>query len=353
MIAALENSADRLRQRVSLALYSAALARHTLWVLLAGGTLALLARQVAGLSRAQAAWAFAPLVLVPLSAWLVTRARSLSLEGAVTWLDVRTRAGGALLTGFELRDPRWQAQVDQALRREVALPRARLARPALELLAAASFAALGLWLEFPRDPALPPRALQQAAIERVEEKLETLKEEATLDSELATELETRLERAQDASATPEQAFEAIDRVDERLAQAGDELAEELRDAQQSLSSAESSAGADPEGAQRSLEETLKKLSQAGLGKNLPEELTRELGGASLELPPGTKLDASKLGALSRELNQALAAKLAKLGAAGLAKLGKLARAGELAGLGDFKPTGHVCDENCAKKPGGT
>ena len=60
-----------------------------------------------------------------------------------------------------------------------------------------------------------------------------------------------------------------------------------------------------------------------------------------------------LDALSKELSEALAKKLDKLGKAGLAKVGKLGKAGELAKLDDFEPTGHVCDENCKKKPGGT
>ena len=203
----------------------------------------------------------------------------------------------------------------------------------------------------PRDPFLPPRKIEEAAVERVAEKLATLEEQVTLEPELAAELETRLERLKEEVGNPEQAFEAIDRMEERLGQEGERLSEQIQDARDSLSKASESAASDAEAAQKELEKTLGELAKAGLGKHLPEELQRELGGSSLELPPGVQLDPQKIEALSRELGAELARKLDRLGKAGLAKLGKLGKAGELAKLDDFKPTGHVCDENCKKKGG--
>jgi hypothetical protein len=236
------------------------------------------------------------------------------------------------------------------LARALPLPRVRLARPALQVLPALAFALAALWIEMPRDPLLPPRHVEEAALERVQEKLETLAEQVTLEPELAEELETRLERLQDEPGTPEEAFEAIDRLDQRLDQEGERLGEQLRDAQSALARAADSATSDPEGAQRELEKTMGELTRAGLDKNLPEDLQEQLGSSSLELPPGTQLSQEQLKKLSTSLAGSLNQKLAQLGEAGLAKLGKLSAAGQLAKLEGFEPTGHVCDENCKKNP---
>ncbi|MBK7874200.1 MAG: hypothetical protein IPJ77_00330 [Planctomycetes bacterium] len=353
MTRSLDSLASALQARVFWGVFLGALGRLALWGFLVCGTLALLLRYVLRLERADAAWALAPMALVPLAAWIVARRRRLSHAGAVTWLDLRTDANGALLTELELADARWTSRTDAALARSLALPRPRLGRPALQTFPALAFAAAALWIELPRDPVLPPRKLEDALVERVEEKLETLKEEVALEPELEKELEARLERLEDERGDPEQAFEAIDGLDERLEQEGERLAETIQDAQDSLSQASESAASDPESAQKELEQALGELAKAGLEKNLSEELKSQLGSDSLELPPGTKLDARKIEALSKELSEALATKLDKLGKAGLAKMGKLGKKGELAKLDDFEPTGHVCDENCKKNPGGT
>lgn len=348
----LDSLASRLQTRVFWGVFLGALGRFAMTALLACGTVALFLRYVLHLERLDAALAFAPLAFVPVAAWIVARRRRLSRAGAVAWLDLRTDANGALLTDAELGDARWSPRVEASLARDVVLPRPRVGRPVLQTCPALAFAAAALWIELPRDPVLPPRKLEDALVERVEEKLDTLKEEVALEPELEKELEARLDRLQDERGDPEQAFEAIDGLDARLAQEGERLEESLHDAQESLDAAGSSASSDPEGAQKALEAALGELAKAGLDKNLPESLQSELGSSSLELPPGTKLDATTIEKVSRELSEALAKKADALAKAGLAK-GQLGKKGELAKLDDFKPTGHVCDERCKKQPGGT
>jgi hypothetical protein len=353
MTRSLEQAADRLRARVFRAVFLGGLARYAMWTLFACGTVALLLRYVLRLERTDVLWAFAPLVLVPFAALWVARRKQLSRAGAVAWLDVRSDAGGALLTRLDVDDDAWTERVEVALARSVELPRARVARPALQTFPALAFALAALFVEMPRDPVLPPRALEEAAVARVEEQLETLKEEVALEPELAAELEARMERLQEEGGTPEEAFEAIDSLQERLAQEGDELGEEIREAQEALTAAAETAPADPAAAQEALEKTLAELTKSGLNKHLPEELKSELGMDSLELPPGTKLEPMELEKLSKGLSEALAGKLDRLGKAGLLKPGKLGKGGKLANLDDFEPTGHVCTEECGKKPGGT
>jgi len=343
----------RLQARVFAAVYLGTLTRLLLWSVLALGSLVLLLRLGFEFDRSAAAWAFAPLALVPLAAWILARRRALSAHGAVAWLDVHGGADGALVAHLEHADPRWQPALEQSLARLGPLPGARLARPLARLAPAVLFAAAALWIELPRDPVLPPRKLEEAAIERLAEKLETLEEVATLEPELAQELETRLERLEDEAGSPEEAFEAIDQLEARLAQEAERLAEELRAAQEALDTAGISQAQDPEAAQDALESALGALASAGLGQDLAREKLGELGATSLELPPGTQLTPEQMKALDEALRAGLESKLGKLAKAGLAQPGKLRKAGELATLEGFEPTGHVCTEECGKKPGGT
>lgn len=353
----LDHAAQRLRRRVFAAVFAARTAQFVLFALFACGSAVLLARAAFDVETARAAWLFAPLALAPAFAWWRARKSGLSHNGAVAWLDVHLGAGGALLTRLEHDDARWRGSIERAFERPIALPRARLARPLLGLVPALAFAAAALFVELPRAASLPPRRVEVAAIERVEEKLAALEEEVALEPELAQELEARLERLKDEPGSPEDTFEALDQLDARLNAEGDRLTEELRDAQESLARAADSASLDTDAAQRELEKTLGELTRAGLGKELPNEMLSALGASSLELPPGTKLTSEQMETLARSLDGTLSEKLAQLERAGLGKsLGKLGRpgkAGELAKLDDFQPTEHVCDERCGKQPGGT
>ena len=354
----LDLAAQRLRRRVFVAVFAARTAQFALAGLFACGSAVLLARGVFDVERARAAWLFAPLALAPVFAWWRARRTELSHAGAVAWLDVHLGAGGAMLTRLEHDDVRWHAAVERAFERPVALPRARVGRPLLGLVPALAFAVAALFVELPRAIVLPPRRVEEAATMRVEEKLAALEEEVALEPELAQELEERLERLKDEPGSPEDTFEALDQLDARLNAEGERLTEELRDAQESLARAAESASLDSDAAQRELEKTLGELTRAGFGKELPNEALSALGATSLELPPGLKLTSEQMDALARSLDGALGEKLAQLERAGLGgkqpgKSGRPGKAGELAKLDDFKPTGHVCDESCAKQPGGT
>lgn len=353
MHASLDQSVAALHRRVFWGVFAGNAGRLGMIALLGGGVLVLLVRFLLDVARAQAIWALAPVVLVPLAALLVARSRQLSRAGAVAWLDARAGGSGALVTQLEVGDGAWSSHVDAALSHLLVLPRARLGRTALQILPPLGFAIAALLVEMPRDPALPPKHLQEAAIERVEEKLATLEEQVALEPELASELEKKIERLEDDAGEPEQAFEALDRLEERLSQESEMLAQKGLDAEEALKAATGASSSDPERAQKELEKTLGDLSKAGFSKNLPEDLQRELGASSLELPAGTKLEPLRIEALSKDVAKMIAAKLDKLGAAGLVKLGRLAKAGELARLDDFQFSDHVCDESCKKKPGGT
>ncbi len=339
----LEAAARRLRRRALAAAYLGALARHATAALFVAGTAALVLRFFADATRAEAALAFALVLAAPVTAWLAARRRALSAEGAAAWLDVRAGATGLLVTELELADERWAGRAEELLGACVSLPRLRGRRIALPVLPAVGFAALALWLAVPVPAPGPPVRLYENALERLREKLETLEETVALDDELAEELRGQLERLDDEADTarPEAAFEALDRLEERLESEALEAVEDALEARDQLGEAQRTAldaDAEPGDAQELLERTMAELSEKGLAPNVPADLAERLGMEGLELPAGALLEAAELMELSDELAELLAEKIGELAEGGLLSaelLEGLGELGELADLGEF------------------
>ncbi len=351
----LERSIARLRQRARLGAFLGTSLRSFAVAAAVLAAVALLLRVAFRFERGEAAWVFAALVAVPIAAWILARKRVPSHAAAAAWLDVRAGGTGAIVAGDEVDDPRWAAQVERALAAEPALPRFDVAGPAR--LAAAAFAFALLVVLVPIAPAVvgPPTVVQEAVLERVEEQLKALEEQVELEPELAAELRETLDRLQreGALAEPEAAFEALDRAQERIEQEAYERAEASQSAQDDLARAGEDAARDPQAAQAQLEKTMEQLAQAGFSKDVQSALEKELGAAGVSLPPGTKLGAENIEAISKELGAKLAAKNGELAKKGLLNGKALAKLGELAKLDGFEFNDHVCDESCEKKPGGT
>jgi hypothetical protein len=197
----------------------------------------------------------------------------------------------------------------------------------------------------------PPPAVATSALERVEEKLETLEEQVELEPEAAEEMHAQIERieAEAGEGRPESTFEALDRLDESI----DARAQEALQAAARASRELGQATSDPNlaEAQSSLQEALKQMDDAGLAKELPQETKQALQPGTLSLPAGVQLSSAQLAKLSQELKGALDARLAKLAQGRLLDPKELKALGKLASLDDFD-FDHVCDEDC-KKPGGT
>jgi hypothetical protein len=350
----LERSIERLQSRVFGAVFGATMLFWFALIACACACVALGARAAFGWDAWKTSIVFAPVVLAPLIAVRAARSKRLSDSGAAAWLDLHAGADGALVTGFESNDESWRPRVDAALARASVLPRARLGRPATMAVGACGFAALALFVPIPRAVLGPSHALQTAAIEKAEEKLATLEEEVTLEPELAQELHASLDRlkeSDDALASSESVFEAADRASDKLADEAARQADPAESLQRELAAAAAAASADPEAAQKQLEAALEKLAESGLSKGLTDVMTSELGLKSLELSPGTKLDAAQIARLSSALNAKLGDKLAKLAAAGLLKPGKPGTEGKPAEIAEIAE--HVCTDECRKNPGGT
>ena len=360
MIASLENSLSALRRRAGFAAYLKKLQLHLSIALFATGSAALLSRVVFDFTREEALWILAIAAVAPLTAWLDSRRAFLSLTGAAAWLDLRTGGDGAVVTAIESRDPRWQERLDRALASQPALPRVQVERSALRTMPAIAFCLLAFWVEMPQNVLGPAPELFESAKERLEEKLETLEEVVELTEDEQNELEAQLEQveAESEEGTPESFFEAADSLEEALEEFAQEIAEDAQEMQESLEAVSQADDSEFDAAQETLRETLNQMDDMGLGENLPEDLT-EMFPKGLELPEGTEfqeglqLDPEMLKAMSEELKELLANKLAELAEAGLLKEGKLGKPGEgkLADLSKFKPTkaGQPCDcEECKK-----
>jgi hypothetical protein len=197
--------------------------------------------------------------------------------------------------------------------------------------------------------------VQEALLAEVEERFEALQEQVELEPEVAAELQDALERLRQdgALAEPEAAFEALDRAQDRLEQEAYERAELAQSASQDLARNADAAARDAEAAQADLERTLEQLAQGGFAKDVQSALEKELGAAGVSLPPGTKLDAAAIEAISNELAEKLGLQAGELAKKGLLGSKSLAKLSELAKLDGFEPTEHVCDASCERKPGGT
>ena len=353
----IERTIRRLERRAFLAILVAELLRWLALLAFAAGTAVLLGREVWKVEADRSAWLFLPVAAALPVAVLRARARRLSRAGAAAWQDVRGGASGLLLTGLEVPDPRWQVEIEKAAERSTrALPRVRMGGETYAVGAALVFALLSWWIHVPRTTAGPPLGLITAAVERLAEKLATLDEEVKLDEELATDLAERLERLRERieEATPESAFEAIDRLEERIQAEAERVREELEAAHDDLAAGLLDAARDPAAARESLRRAMEKLSALGFDEELAAELealAARFEAGNLQLPPGLEFDPALLAKLSGRLGELLAGKLGSLADAGLLKNAKLFDPAALKRLADLRFTEHECDESCDKEGG--
>lgn len=350
----LERAIERLRRRAFHGAFLGAFLRAFAVTAAVLAVLVLTLRVGFRFERVDAAWAFAPLALTVVVAWVQARRRVPSHAATAAWLDVRSGGAGSIVAADEVSDSRWDPALDRQLAAEPALPRIDVARPLR--MASLSFAFAAMAMLVPISPALvgPPTVVQEATLERIEDELAALQEQIELEPEVAAELQEALERLQQdgALADPEAAFEALDRAQDRLEQEAYERAELSQSAQGDLARAADDAMSNPEAAQAALEKSMEQLAAGGFSKDVQSALEKELGAAGVSLSPGTKLEAAAIESISKELAEKLGERSAALAKKGLLDGKALAKLGELAKLDDFEPTEHVCDENCGTKPGG-
>lgn len=353
MAVTLKTAVSKLRRRALLRAWLRQAGPLLGWTLAGGAAVALLARALASWERADAAWLLAPALAAPVFAYVLARREVPSAKGAATWLDVHADSSGFVVTEDELGTTQWTPRTEEALARALAsLPRPQWRALFAPAALSAAFAALALWIELPKHVVGPPPAVSDAAIARVEEKLEALEESLALEPELEEELEQRLEAARaDAEAgNPESTFEALDQLEGRIEEEA-QRAEQA--AQQALAELERAAS-DPSlaKAQEALKSALERMQAAGLSKELSPEVERALQEALAEsAESGEPLASAELAKLAQQLKGGLDAGLAKLANGRLVDPKKLAQLAPSGSLDEFEDE-HECDDEC-KQPGGT
>ncbi len=362
-----ERAIRRLERRAFLAVFLGELVRWGAAIGFVLGAVVLLLRVVLHVDASHTAPLFLLALVAPGIAWWRARAKRMSRGSAAAWQDVRAGASGLLLTGMEVPDERWSAEVERTLQRSRTLPRIRTGGESYALGVAVLFAAAAWWVHVPEPAPGPSFALFEGAIERLATKLLTLEEDVGLFDETAQDLTNRLERLREGleDATPESAFEAIDRLEEQFGALAKRVQEDVLEAEGGILAAAREAMLNPESAQEMLERTLDKLHESGLDKNLlstieslsslierhdlelPEDL--ELPGG-FRLPAGLEMTGPEILEVAQDLSGLLGKKLGALEDAGLLDPGALETALRET-FDDLQFDEHECDESC--REGGT
>jgi hypothetical protein len=352
----LDTRVAELRRRAALSEFLSEWSLHLAAAIVLAAAAALCARALLTWERPRAAWCFAIVALTPATAYFRARRRFLSSAGAAAWLDVRAGSTGLILTELETGDPAWGERAARLLARAPDLPAAPWRRVLTRTAPCAAFALAALLIPVSSAGA-GSFGTAAAILDRLDEKLATLEEQIRIDETPAAELRQRLEqlRSDLPGAPPEVQLEALDRFDESLREEAAKAAEAAESAMQQMSAAESAADAasqeKPADAQELLEKAVAELAQSGLEKGLEESLLREGFESDLTLPEGTRLDASKVQKVSKELREALAKKLAELQKSGLTKKDGAKGAGEKKKVDWSKFQEHECRPEC--KEGGS
>jgi len=358
---ALAQVSQRLRRKLTLAIWLGRAARQGSLVLAICACAALLGRVSFDLELWQAALCFLPLVAVPFSAWRGTPSLVPSEEGLNAWIDLHSGAHGYLLADFELDDPRWRERAAQQLEALPELPALRLSQLARPVLPALAFAALALFIPLASADSGPSTGLFERAIAGLSEQLETLNEIVDLDEIAADELAERIEQLGEDldAAEPEAMLEAIDALREKLAAHGQDAASLAQELGDRFGAIGASAMEDTEALQALLQDALARMLESGLQdelmqqlRELSPELARSMAGNEMRLPEGFELSAEQMRTLSEGLRAGLQEKLSTLNLAGLVNMEQLALARDFASLSELAAELHECDEDC-KKPGGT
>ena len=308
-------------RRVAFGGFVAGCARSAFVVGVAAAAVLVVARLAGHTAAPHWSWSFAALPVLAAGGWQWRRQR-LPLAIAAQHLDRRVHADGLLLTAAEgvALAPEWHDLLQQRLAAvPQALPQPQwgelLPRPLLAL----GLAALVAWLPAGAVPPLAPASFTGlAALERLDEQLRTLLQQAVLPGVVAQELAHKLEELQQRVAAGDaQVWREVDELAQRLGREG-----LLAAAQAGSRGGDGAAGAGEALAQKALAAAAEAL--LGDGKAL-DALPRGLVAALQQaMQPGGALDPRQFAqdpAQLRALTQALAGAVEQFtkggGAAGL------------------------------------
>ncbi|WP_245767354.1 hypothetical protein [Stigmatella erecta] len=173
--------------------------------------------------------------------WLRARGRRVSFQHAAVLADRSAEAGGLLLTRLERPAGEWELAVNQ-LAQAVKPPRLPWQRPAAALAGAVLFLVAGLLLPLPPLTVRPPNAAATSLVTAVQAKAEALAQEEPLGAPLEDELRRLAEEAAGGRFDAAD-WEAVDGVEQRLAERAAEAGAELAGAAEAARELEEALGA--------------------------------------------------------------------------------------------------------------
>lgn len=233
-----------LKRRIATILY---LRQALVWVAawcVIWGVGGLVARFAFDVRPALLVWGAAALPLVVIAAVLYARRRKPRDKQLVALIDAHARCGGLLMASTETSLGEWRAEANTAPRVEWRGRR----ETALALLSAA-FAVAVILIPARKSDARTPLAIQRD-VERLQDRVEVLREEKVLDEQQAEVMTKTLEelKKEASGEDPAKAWEALDSIDEATAQAAKEAADEAVEQGQQLAKIDAMASALDSGA---------------------------------------------------------------------------------------------------------
>ncbi|MBI4617987.1 MAG: hypothetical protein HY720_30545 [Planctomycetes bacterium] len=291
---------ERVRRRANLAMAAGRAVRVLAVGLLALGVLVVGVRL---LTPEWAPWLLAGLLPVAAAAAiaaLVARRDFWGREEAAAWLDLKSSAGGGILTSLAFPGAAG-VPGDVAIFRP---PRLAPAWFALRVLPAAAFLALSFLVPAPRAAFGTPPLTNPIAREdlvKIEDRIEELHEENVLSEETIEEMKKDLERiraAQEKDPFSEPSLEAIDALADKVDSKGREGRHAAQKTQEALDAMEDAlaegAGEEDLSERRGdLEQAIREAAEKGALAGAPPELREALGLAD-------KGDPEKYGKLPRD-----------------------------------------------------
>jgi len=194
------------------------------------------------LLREAVVWALPLLLSVGAGVWFWRgRSRGVSLEHAAVLADRSANAGGLLLTRLERSVGAWELAVNQ-LAGAVKLPRVDWRRPCAALMGAVLFAGAGFLLPMPAPRGRPVNAAAAAKVAAVQAQAEALAREEVLEEAVADELRRLAEEVAEGRFDSGD-WEAVDALEQRLAEQAAEAAAQLARASHAARDLEEALGA--------------------------------------------------------------------------------------------------------------
>jgi hypothetical protein len=201
--------------------------------------------------------------------WLRARGRRVSLPHAAVLADRSAQAGGLLLTCLERPAGEWELAVNQ-FAQAVKPPPLPWRRPAAALAGAVLFLVAGLLLPLPPLTVRPPNAAATSLVTAVQAQAEALAREEPLGAPLEEELRRLAEEAAGGRFDAAD-WEAVDGVEQRLAERAAEAGAELAGAAEAARELEEALGAAGGAEGAALEREALERALMALGQGTPSK----------------------------------------------------------------------------------